>query len=221
MILKEVTKEMINDIKGYIIYNLNNKKWRKNNKHNFTTLKKGTFPNNIVVGKYTYGTIDVLNHTNDEVILRIGSFCSIAPNVKFILGSDHKYSSLTTYPIKSKLFKQQNEALTKGDIVVENDVWIGYGAIILSGVTLNQGCIIAAGSIVTKSVPPYAIVGGNPAKIIKYRFSDDIIEKLKNLNIEQLNEKVIRNKIETIYNPIDSNNVDIIIQDMRNDEDEN
>ena len=103
------------------------------------------------------------------------------------------------------------EALTKGKIIVKDDVWIGMSVLILSGITIGQGAVIAAGSVVTKDVPPYAIVGGNPAKILKYRFSSEIIEKVKNVDLskiklkknkgnlyEKLTEKNIKNLLEEI-----------------------
>lgn len=76
------------------------------------------------------------------------------------------------------LQKVKHEATSKGDIVVKDDVWIGYGSIILSGVHIGQGAVIAAGSVVSHDVPPYAIVGGVPARLIKYRFSEEMTKKL-------------------------------------------
>lgn len=80
-------------------------------------------------------------------------------------------------------------AVAKGNIVVEDDVWIGENAIISSGVKIGQGAIVAAGAVVTKDVEPYAIVGGNPAKIIKFRFNENIREKLMKMNLDEILEK--------------------------------
>lgn len=86
-------------------------------------------------------------------------------------------SGVSTYPFKRKLFHGGEEAVSKGDIIVGDDVWVGYGATILSGVHIGQGAVIAAGAVVNKDVPPYAIVGGIPAKVIKYRFSESVCKK--------------------------------------------
>ncbi|MDY6420297.1 MAG: CatB-related O-acetyltransferase [Succinivibrio dextrinosolvens] len=105
--------------------------------------------------------------------LKIGSFCSIAPKVTFILNSDHYTNNLSSFPFKVMcLGSHKSEAISYGDIVVDDDVWIGYGATILSGIHVGQGAIIAAGAVVSKDVPPYAIVGGVPARIINSSFPD-------------------------------------------------
>lgn len=121
---------------------------------------------------------------NDRLI--IGKFCSIACGAKFLFTSaNHASKSLSTYPFPI-FFEEWNldkEQITsawdnKGDIVIGNDVWIGYEAVVLSGVHIGDGAIIGTRAVVTKDVPPYAIVGGIPAKEIKKRFSDEAIEKL-------------------------------------------
>ena len=126
-----------------------------------------------------------INH--DKLI--IGKFCSIACGVKFLFNSaNHTLSSLSTYPFP--LFfeewglEKKNVADSwdnKGDIIVGNDVWIGYEAVILSGVTIGDGAVIGARAVVTKDVPPYTIVGGVPAKPIKKRFSEENIKKLQSI----------------------------------------
>jgi serine acetyltransferase len=95
-----------------------------------------------------------------------------------------------------------NEAFSKGNIVIDDDVWIGYGVTILSGVHIGQGAVVAAGAVVTKDVPPYAIVGGVPAKIIKYRFSPEIIEELMKIDYSKLEEDDIKNHIDDLYSEI-------------------
>jgi virginiamycin A acetyltransferase len=115
--------------------------------------------------------------------LIIGKFCAIASDVKFIMnGGNHRTDWFTNYPFP--IFGQGWEVAMpdqwphKGDTVIGNDVWIGYGATLMPGVQVGDGAIIAAQAVVTKSVPPYAVVGGNPAQIIRYRFDEATIEAL-------------------------------------------
>lgn len=106
---------------------------------------------------------------------------------------------------------KNNEALSKGNIIIEDDVWIGQGAIILSGVTIGRGSVIGAGAVVAKDIPPYSIVVGNPGKVIKKRFSDEIIEKLMKVDYSKLDENKIKYNIDLLYTEINENNVDEII----------
>lgn len=153
---------------------------------------------NITVGDFTmyndflndptlFEKNNVLYHypiNNDK--LKIGKFCSIACGAKFLFNSaNHTLSSLSTYPFP--LFYEewglQSKDITKawenkGDIIIGNDVWIGYQAVILAGVSIGDGAVIGTRAVVTKDVPPYTIVGGIPAKQIKQRFSKDTITTL-------------------------------------------
>lgn len=179
------------------------KTWRKHNKHNYTNVNK-LFPIEIVtVGKYSYGTLNVNHWGNAYSKLIIGSFVSIAPNVSFLLDGNHNTDTFSTYPFKVKIIGEQCESLSKGEIRVEDDVWIGMNSTILSGVKIGKGAIIAAGSVVVKDVAPYSIVGGNPAKLIKLRFSNDIIDLLKEVNFDKINDNFIRENIEDLYKPVD------------------
>jgi acetyltransferase-like isoleucine patch superfamily enzyme len=127
----------------------------------------------------------------------IGKYCQIGAYVAFH-SSNHPVNYLTTY-INQRLFDGELAKLkTINPIVVGHDVWIGHGAVILSGVTVGSGAIIGAGSIVTKDVPPYSIVGGNPAKVIKYRFSEEIISELLAFNWWDLDPKSLKN-IEALF----------------------
>ncbi|MEC1719109.1 CatB-related O-acetyltransferase [Schinkia azotoformans] len=176
-------------------------RWRKNNYHNYTTVKN-IFPiEKVSVGVKTYGALNVKTYGNPKEKLIIGSFCSIAGDVKFLLGGEHYYKGLSTYPFKKYICGLREITLTKGPIVIQDDVWIGEGSLILSGVTIGQGAIVAAGSIVVKDIPPYAIYAGN--KVIKYRFSEDIINQLLNFNFSNLNDEIIKNNIEFLYSELD------------------
>ena len=172
------------------------KNWRLKNKHN-STIPDNCFDIDYVeVGNYTYGYLNVLNFNKKERLV-IGNFCSIGPKVAFILSAEHELTNISTFPYKVKCLKEQQfEGLSKGDIIVGDDVWIGCGAIILSGVHIGQGAVI------TKDVPPYAIVGGNPAKIIKYRFDDKLIQELLKIDYTKLTKEMIEEHIEDLYKPL-------------------
>lgn len=175
--------------------------WRKINSHNYTTVKNFFPVEKVSVGKKTYGELHVKTYGNSNEKLIIGSYCSIAGDVKFLLGGDHSYKGLSTYPFRKYVCGVKENTLTKGQIVLKDDVWIGERSLVLSGVTINQGAIVAAGSIVTKNIPPYAIYAGG--KIIKYRFSEDIINQLMRLNYESLSEEAIKNNIDFLYTDFD------------------
>ena len=121
--------------------------------------------------------------------LRIGKFCSIACGAKFLFASaNHTQASVSTYPFPI-FFEEWDLDIGdvtsawdhKGDIIIGNDVWIGYEAVVMAGVTIGDGAIIGARAVVTKDVPPYTIVGGVPAREIRRRFSDDVIARLLEL----------------------------------------
>ncbi len=130
--------------------------------------------------------------------LHVGKFSQFADGVKIILGGEHSWRNVSSYPFDNLLirFKQLGPTVkTKGDVVIGNDVWIGTNAIILSGVNIGDGAIVAAGSVVTKNVPAYAIVGGVPAEVIKYRISPEIIDNLLKLRWWDLPWNELRERI--------------------------
>ncbi len=149
---------------------------------------------NIIVGDYTYYDDfenvenfeqNVKYHfdfTGDKLI--IGKFSMIASGVKFIMnGANHLTSGLSTYPFS--IFgngwenAMENKSFpNKGDLIIGNDVWIGHNATLMAGITVGDGAIIATNSTVVKDVPPYAIIGGNPANVIRHRFAEETISKL-------------------------------------------
>lgn len=157
---------------------------------------KNTVTNpNIIIGDYTYydDLVDsedfernVLYHypfVGDRLI--IGRFCALATGVQFIMnGANHKLDGLSTYPFSifrngwERVTPSLEELMSKGDTVVGNDVWIGYESLIMPGVHIEDGAVIAARSVVASDVEPYTIVGGNPAKPIRRRFSQAVIDEL-------------------------------------------
>lgn len=173
---------------------------------------------NIIVGDYTMYH-DLLNDPKEFEInnvlyqypinrdkLKIGKFCSIACGTKFLFNSaNHALDSLSTYPFPL-FFEEWNlekEKVTeawdnRGDIVIGNDVWIGYEAVILSRVTIGDGAIIGTRAVVTKDVPPYTIVGGVPAKPIRKRFDEKVIKELLKIKWWDWTEEKIARNIENI-----------------------
>lgn len=176
------------------------KKWERKNADNFTTVGKYTFDTSKVsVGKGTYGELNVLQFETTCYKLIIGNYCSIAPEVVFLTDGEHSYKSISTYPFATRYFNKSTDTLSKGNIIIEDDVWIGYGAIIMSGVHIRQGAIIAAGAVVTKDVPPYAIVGGVPANVIKYRFDKNVIDELLKVDYKKISINDIEQNINKFY----------------------
>ena len=184
----------------YKIGELNNT-WRKRNTHNYTNILRRCNIDLISVGKATYGGLNVHDFCTGET-LTIGNYCSIAEDVHFYLGGDHEYRYISTYPFRKNILLGGVESISKGNIVVKDDVWIGSHSIVLSGVTIGQGCIIAAGSVVSKSLEPYSIVGGVPAKVLKKRLSNQIIKELENFDYSNLSEREIANNLDLLYSDI-------------------
>ncbi|PMB28084.1 chloramphenicol acetyltransferase [Fischerella thermalis CCMEE 5319] len=187
---------------------------------------KNTVTNpNIIIGDYTYYDDledsenferNVLYHypfIGDKLI--IGKFCALATGIKFIMnGANHQMSGFSTYPFNifgsgwERVTPKPEELPFKGDTVIGNDVWIGYEAVIMPGVKIGDGAIVAAKSVVVKDVPPYAVVGGNPASLLRQRFPDEIIDALLeiawwNWDIEKITrnlEKIVGADIEALKN---------------------
>lgn len=187
---------------NYLKFYLFRKKYRRINRHNYTLIMNYCDLSKVVVGKKTYGEIHVTDYSPADTKLYIGSYCSIAPGVQFLLGGEHQLYSISTYPFKVLSFGESREAGSKGNIVVKDDVWIGTNAIICSGVTIGQGAVIAAGAVVTKDVEPYAIVGGNPAKLIKYRIDRNLIKKMMDIDVEKLFDSFTKDKEKLIYSDL-------------------
>jgi len=167
---------------------------------------------NIFVGEYTYfddrrygpekfEEYNVLyNYDFSKVKLVIGKFCALAAETRFIMTGDHKLDAISTYPFP--IFKQGWEKAfsvddlpVKGDIILGNDVWCGYDSLIMNGVTIGHGAVVAARATVVKDVPPYAVVAGNPARVVKMRFDDVTIERLLKISwwdwdIEKINRNL-------------------------------
>jgi len=154
---------------------------------------------NYSIGRYSYADppLTVLNW-GEKATLRIGSFCSISSNVTIFLGGEHRVDWVSTFPLNVtfndyKHFKRVST--TKGDVTIGNDVWIGLGATILSGVTIGDGAVVGAFSVVAKDVAPYAIVAGNPARLIRMRFDQETINNLLKIRWWDWNTQRIKDNI--------------------------
>ena len=175
--------------------------WRNKNAHNFTTVS-GKVPDVINVGNGTYGNIDIRWFWDKKEHLSIGHYCSIAEGVLFLTGGNHLLDTLSSFPFAHYYDTGESYyAPTKGPIVVGDDVWIGINSTILSGVTIGQGAVIGANSVVAKDVPPYAIYVGN--KVVKYRFSEEIIDKLIKFDYSKLTPKDIIDNHNLLKKKID------------------
>jgi len=162
---------------------------------------KGT----IAMGDFSYVyPAKILSWRTDDKLV-IGKFCMFGHDVIILSGGEHDLSKVTCYPIRRVFHKMSGnvDSSSKGQITIGNDVWVGAGAIILSGVNIGDGAIVAAGAVVTKDVPAYSIVGGNPAKVIRFRFSEDQIEKLLSIGWWNWSEEKIKKNIDAFSGTIE------------------
>ena len=180
-----------------------------------TTLGKSP----VSVGRFTYGHEKiVVNQWNEGSPLDIGAFCSIADNVQIFLGGNHRTDWITTFPF-GHIFQTdlggeniQGHPATNGGVSIGNDVWIGRGATIMSGISIGDGAVIAANATVVKNVPPYSIVGGNPARHLKFRFSDEIISLLLELKWWELSIEEIKKLVSELSEPPDASKLRELIR---------
>ena len=151
------------------------------------------------IGKYTYGFkgVTVRRYTSTE-LLEIGSFCSIANGVTIFLGGNHRSDWITTFPF-GHIFQNKlggndivGHPASNGGVTIGNDVWLGYGVTIMSGITIGDGAVISANAHVVKNVEAYEVVGGNPAKHIKFRFEERVIYMLLKLRWWELEDSEIK-----------------------------
>ncbi len=164
---------------------------------------------NVHIGEYTYGDPQIFIWT-DKYQVRIGKFTSIASEVRIIVDGNHNTDWISSYPFGELIHdipKNSGHPIGKGDILIGNDVWIGYDTIILPGVKIGDGAVIGAGSVVTKNVDDYEIVAGNPAEHIRYRFSNEKIEILKKIKWWEWPIEKIKKNIDILQ----SNNIDYFI----------
>lgn len=186
----ETLRVFLSPIVARFDYAKKSARWRKRNEHNSTTISEWCPIDKVKVGKYTYGHLNVHWYGTENERLEIGNYCSIAGEVHFIMGGEHDYKLTSTFPFSEKIYHSGLDGICRGPIVIEDDVWIGFGTIILSGVKVGKGSVIAAGSIVTKDIPPYSVWIGN--SVNKQRFSQEIIEQLKKIDFSRIDPEQYR-----------------------------
>jgi acetyltransferase-like isoleucine patch superfamily enzyme len=160
------------------------------------------------IGEMTYGYPKIYDY-NDNTGLSIGKYCSFADNVQIFIGGEHHSDYVTTYPLTTFLKGDFNirDKKSKGNVKIGNDVWVANNVTILSGIKIGDGAILGAGSVITKDVNDYEVVAGNPAKHIRYRFSEHQINNLKVIAWWNWDKQ----KIQDNYSQIMSNNIDLFI----------
>ncbi len=155
------------------------------------------------IGDFTYGNPRIIDW-GEGAKLKIGKFTSIAGGTTILLGGHHRYDWLTTYPFPSRkdIWPEAKnitgQSFTKGNVIIGNDVLLGHECLIMSGVTIGDGAVIGTRTLVTKDVPPYAIVAGQPAKLIRFRFDKKTIDKLLKLKWWDWQELKIRKNIPAL-----------------------
>jgi acetyltransferase-like isoleucine patch superfamily enzyme len=160
----------------------------------------------IISGHKTYGSNQIeVFQWNEGAKCYIGKYCSIAEKVKVFLGGNHTVDWVTTFPF-------DKTSRTKGDIHIGNDVWVSHGVTIMSGVTIGDGAVIAANSHVVKNVEPYAIVGGNPANFIRYRFEKEIIDLLMEFKWWNLPDNIVSDIKRDLLKPPDADKIRLWIK---------
>lgn len=188
-------------VKNYIVHRKEQILWLKDNQHNKTRMGN-YFPRNAVkVGNYTYGQLNVHIFGAENEGIQIGNYCSIGPDVEFFGGGEHHPKFLSNYPFALYFAEcsdyESMDRTSKGKIIIEDDVWIGAHALILSGTHIGQGAIIGAGSVVAKDIPAYAIFANG--KIIGYRFSEEIISMVKKIDFSKLSKEMVVEHIDDFY----------------------
>lgn len=194
MLIKWMAQPVYKSFKLAIFKN----RWRKKNKNNFTVPENVFDMKYVSVGKGTYGPLRIRDFGSQTEMIEIGCYCSISPDVTFILGGEHNYKNLLSYPFNSIYGESDEKLLRKGPIIIGDDVWFGSGVTVLSGVTIGKGAVIASGTTVRSDVPPYSIYGQQG--VIRYRFSEEIIQQVLDIDFNALEPSVIK---ELLNEPIE------------------
>lgn len=165
------------------------------------------------IGEYSYGIPQVFQW-GEGAKLRIWKYCSIAGGIQILLGGNHRPDWVTTYPfnfLDTDYRYIKGHPDSKGDVNIGNDVWLGQNCVILSGVTIGDGACIAAHAVVTKNVPPYGIIAGNPGRLVKMRFDERIVEALLEIKWWNWDHESVRKHIPLLL----SDDIDNFITQAR------
>lgn len=211
-----VTYSIFGDFLRLLKSGMRKNKWHKLHPDSDTVPMNDFNFSKVQIGNGSYGELNIIDFGGENHLM-IKNYVSIAQNVTFILNAEHYMDRISTYPFKVKILQITSlESFGKGDIIVDDDVWIGYGATIMSDVHIGQGAVVAAGAVVTKDVPPYAIVGGVPAKVIKYRFDPEMIEELRKIDYSKLTKEDIEKHIDDLYTELkDPSQLDWMLKKKR------
>ena len=172
-------------------------RWFQGNRGNETSAANRFRRSHVSVGSFTYGPLRVIDGAGPSR-LSIGSFCSIAEDVTFVLNAEHPLDRLSTFPLRAFVLGLDEPVESRGDIVVEDDVWFGHGATVLSGVSLGRGSVIAAGSVVTRSVASYSIVAGAPAREVRARLTPAAQDAAERIDLLQVDRDFVRANLESL-----------------------
>jgi acetyltransferase-like isoleucine patch superfamily enzyme len=175
---------------------------------NWLRKKRHPLPASVKVGRRSYGVDGrTVFGSSADAPLNVGSFCSIAAEVVLMCAGNHSMDCATSFQIHPIMLKKpppvENGGKPRG-VTIGNDVWIGRGATVLPGVHIGHGAVVGAEAVVTKHVPPYAIVAGNPARTIRYRFSDEVIAQLLAIRWWDWDDEKIKQKADWLAGPIEA-----------------
>lgn len=157
------------------------------------------------VGAHTYGNPAIHTFTHDSTRLTIGSYTSIARGVTIVLGGYHPMDRVTTFPLRIRLGMADagtdGYPWSPGDVSIGSDVWIGTNATILSGVNIGHGAVVGAGAVVNRDVPPYAVVAGSPARVVRSRLPEELIQPMLEIAWWNWPEETVRNRAAQLSSP--------------------
>lgn len=197
-VLKELTKPVVDAVQ----LAKHKVRWHQANTHNNTTAST-VFPvERVTVGAHTYGPLNLHFFGHPAESIQIGSLCSIAADVHFLAGGEHPTNRPTTFPLNHYFADRSDIGSTpRGPIRIADDVWIGRGCLILSGVTIGQGAVIGAGSIIARDVPAYAVYAGG--RVVRYRFDEPTVARMSQLDWNQIGPDELTKNLELLTAALD------------------